>query len=560
MSWFMVLTAHSNFKMEFKNTTILIFLLSFIANVGYSQNAHTISHYNPDSTILVKSKIYIVADSIECDTLQATIDIDDTVNTVFLEKMDDLTNSWQIQNLFNSYSTEVDFNNSYPKNLPDSVYIQRLINSQQVISLSYNKIVRTYIKMYTERRRNQVEMMLGLSAYYFPIFEETLDKYDMPLELKYLPIIESALNPVARSRVGANGLWQFMYGTGKHLKLEINSFVDERRDPVKSSDAAARYLKQLFNTYGDWQLAIAAYNCGPGNVNRAIRRSGGKRNYWEIYHRLPRETRGYVPIFIAAMYAMENYKEHNLHPRYPDISLSIDTIMIHKYLHFNQIASTINIEKEEIRALNPMYRRDVIPAKKNKPYPLILPQEKIMDFIDKDTAVFAYERDKYFPDNTLISPTESTGKYFTPVDVKGKSKVIYTVKPGDNVGYISSWFKVRSSDLKYWNNINRNMIRVGQKLVIYVPNNSKAKYTKVNSMTFAQKQASIGKSSTPSTKEKTKPLDTNYVYYKVRKGDTLWEISQKYAGISSNEIMRLNNLPNDKNLHIGQQLKIKKRM
>jgi len=274
---------------------------------------------------------------------------------------------------------------------------------------------------------------------------------------------------------------------------------------------------------------------------------------------LPRETRGYVPAFIAATYAFEYHKEHNLVPRYPEISLSVDTIMINDYLHFNQIAAKIDIEKEQLRALNPMYRRDVIPAKTSKPYPLVLPQENIMAFIDADTSVFAYERDKYFPNNTLVNPTTSSSTYFTPVDIKGKTKVLYTVKSGDNVGFISSWFHVRSSDLRYWNNINRNIIRIGQKLAIYVPEKDKTKYAKYDSMSFAQKQASIGKTSTPSKKAEVKPLDPNYVYHTVRKGDTIWEIAQKYAGISSDEIMRLNSLNNDRGLYIGQKLKIKRK-
>ena len=544
------------------NKLFTLFALFFIGSIqfGFSQNAYTIGYYELKNRPTVASDTITDVNQPHIDTLYTTpSEIDDNVNEIFSEQLDSLTNSWQVLNSIKFDSTEVNFSETYPKNVPDSIYIMRLIDAQQVLSLSYNKVVRKYIQMYTERRRNQVEVMLGLSAYYFPIFEEALDKYNLPLELKYLPIIESALNPVARSRAGANGLWQFMYGTGKHLNLEISTFIDERRDPVKSSDAAARYLKQLYNIYGDWYLAIAAYNCGPGNVNKAIRRSGGKRNYWDIYYRLPRETRGYVPAFIAALYAMEYHKEHNLHPRYPEISLSTDTVVVNEYLHFNQIASTLNINKEKIRGLNPMYRRDVIPAKTNKPYPLVLPKEKIMEFIDKDTTVFACERDKYFPNNTLKKPTESSGGYFTPVDIKGKTKVIYTVKPGDNVGFISSWFKVRSSDLKYWNNIHRNLIRAGQKLAIYVPIKDKEKYARVNKMSFSQKQAMIGKSSTPSEKPKAKPLDSSYVYYKVRKGDTLWEISQKYTGISSNEIMRLNKLKNDHSLYIGQQLKIKKK-
>ena len=539
---------------------LLITSLLFTIQYVNSQNAYTVLTFESDSTFVVISDTIVETNTREFyERYNETPDIDDNVNIVISEQMDNLSNSLQTKNSFRLDSSEVKTSTWYPKNLPDSVYIQRLMDAEQELNLSYNKVVNNYIKMYSERRRNQVEIMLGLSEYYFPIFEETLDKYNMPLELKYLPIIESALNPVARSRVGASGLWQFMYATGKSLDLEITTFVDERRDPVKSSDAAARYLKKLYDTYDDWHLAIAAYNCGPGNVNRAIRRSGGKRNYWDIYYRLPRETRGYVPAFIAALYAMEYHKEHNLEPRFPEIPLETDTVIINKYLHFEQIASTLNIEIEQIRALNPMYRRDIIPAKASKSYPLVLPQEKTLDFIDKDTTVFAFEREKYFPNNTLKDPTDNSSSNFIPVDVKGKAKVIYTVKSGDNVGFISSWFKVRSSDLKYWNNINRDLIRAGQKLAIYVAEKDKAKYAKVNTMSFSQKQAMIGKSTTPKEKTVSKPLDSNYVYYKVRKGDTLWEISQKYAGISSNEIMQLNKLKNENSLYIGQQLKIKKK-
>ena len=487
-----------------------------------------------------------------------TLDVDDMLNPIFSDQMDSMMSSWDINNRFNFSNSEVRTVN-YPKNLPDSVYINRLKEIEQVVDLSYNSVVKKYIQMYTEKRRDLVEVMLGLSAYYFPIFEETLDKYDMPLEIKYLAIIESALNPTARSWVGANGLWQFMYGTARNMKLEITSFVDERRDPIKATDAAARYLSKLHDIYGDWHLAIAAYNCGPGNVNRAIRRSGGKRNYWEIYYRLPRETRGYVPAFIAATYTFEYYKEHNLVPRFPEIELSVDTVMVNDYLHFDQISAKLHIEKEQLRALNPMYRRDVIPAKASKPYPLVLPNDVILDFVDLDTAIFAFERNKYFPNNTLMNPTTSNSSYFTPVDIKGKAKVVYTVKAGDNVGFISSWFHVRASDLRYWNNIRRDIIRVGQKLAIYVPEKDKEKYQQVTTMSFAQKQASVGKSSTSTTTRKTKPLDPNFEYYTVRKGDTLWDIAQKYAGISANEIMRLNELKNDRGLYIGQKLKIKRK-
>jgi len=555
----------NNYKFMRALILSLVTILSFSYSVS-AQNAHAINYLEENAkkedinSTLPKDTVFSNAIVLQDSTIVTSPNIDDNINDIFLNQMDSLVYTWQIQNTFNIDSSEVKINETYPKNVPDSVYIQRLMESELVVDLTYNKTVKNYIKMYTERKRELVEIMLGLTAYYFPIFEETLDKYNMPLELKYLPVIESALNPMARSRANAVGLWQFMYYTGKQMKLEVTTFVDERRDPVKASDAAARYLQKLYDTYGDWHLAIAAYNCGPGNVNKAIRRSGGKRNYWDIYYRLPRETRGYVPAFIAAMYTMEYYKEHNLEPRYPEFPIVVDTIMVNNYLHFDQIASTLDMDKEQIRALNPMYRREVIPAKQHKAYPLVLPEEKLMAFIDKDTLVYAYEREKYFPNNTLKQPTSSSGGYFTPVDIKGKAKIIYTVKTGDNVGFISSWYRVRASDLRYWNNIRRNIIRVGQKLAIYVPEKQKAQYEKINNMTFAQKQASIGKSSksTPAPKPNVN-LDSDYIYYTVRKGDTIWEIAQKYAGISSDEIMKLNNLTNDRGLYIGQKLKIKRK-
>lgn len=538
-----------------------LLLLFFVFALNYfSLNAQV-----PDSTFCINGDTLLLTfDNLENDTLLFEgLEIDEDLNDIFLEKIDSSSHIWHLRNAFANTPSEIGFEEYFPRNLPDSIYIQRLMDSEEVIDLSYNKTVRNFIQMYTERKRDQVEMMLGLSAYYFPIFEEILDKHNLPLELKYLPIIESALNPVATSRVGANGLWQFMYGTAKDMKLEITSFVDERRDPVKASEAAALYLKKLFDIYNDWHLAIAAYNCGPGNVNRAIQRSGGKTNYWEIYYRLPRETRGYVPAFIAATYVMKFYQEHNLVPKTPHIPIAVDTLMINNYLHFDQIAATLDVPKDELYALNPMYRRGVIPAKEDKPYPIVLPSQKVTDFIDLDTVVFAYQRNDYFPNNTLVNPTESTGGRFTPVDVKGKAKIVYTVKAGDNVGYISSWYKVRLNDLRYWNNIRRDMIRVGQKLAIYVPEKDKGKYDSVNTMSFAEKQAMIGKSAlaTNETSKKTspEPLDQSYVYYTVKSGDSIWDIAQKYAGISSDEIIRLNKISNEKGLYVGQKLKIKRK-
>lgn len=511
---------------------------------------------NPDTTAYVPDDSIFSAGITDTLLFKGLPEPDEDLNDIFSEKMDSLGNTWYIKNLFSSQAGASDPGGHFPTGIPDSVYIARLKDMQQVVDMSFNPVVKNFITLYTEKRRELSEVLLGLSAYYFPIFEETLDRYNMPLELKYLPVIESALNPQSMSRAGANGLWQFMYSTGRYMDLEITSFVDERRDPVKSTDAAARYLLQLYRTYNDWFLAIAAYNCGPGNVNRAIQRSGNKRNYWDIYYRLPRETRGYVPAYIAAAYFMHYYREHNLQPRLPEIPLQTDTVMVSDYLHFNQLSETLGIEKEQLRSLNPMYRRDVIPAKPDKPYPLVLTHEQIREFIDRDSLVFAFRRDEYFPDNTLVNPASTTASYFTPADVEGKAKLIYTVKSGDNVGFISSWYQVRTSDLRYWNNIHRNLIRVGQKLVVYVPEDQKERYGKIDAMSFAQKQAFIGKSAVAAIEEKI-PLDPNYEYYTVRSGDTVWEIAKRYPGISPEDILRLNNLTSRSRLSIGQKLKIK---
>lgn len=514
----------------------LTIILTFTQNLKAAESApaDTITVLNLDSLI-------------SAETI-----IDEDLSDLFSDQIDSAYADWFLDNVFLSDSMEVRLIDNYPKNIPDSVYVRRLQKTEQVIDLSFNPAVLSFIKMYSERKRDQVERMIGLSEYYFPMFEEMLDKYDLPLELKYLPIIESALDPSATSRAGAMGLWQFMYGTAKLLNLEISSFVDERRDPVKSSDAAARYLKFLYDIYNDWHLAIAAYNCGPGNVNKAIRRSGGKTNYWEIYYLLPRETRGYVPLFIAATYVMNFYSEHNLIPQIPAMPTNVDTIMVNNYLHFDQISATLNFDKEYLKALNPMYRRGVIPASDKKQYPLVLPYEKAFEFIEKDTTVFAYQRDVYFPNNTLAAPAESSSGYFTPSDVKGKSKIVYTVKSGDTVGGIAAKYRVKASDLTYWNNIRKNLIRVGQKLAIYVPEKDKSKYAgnTVNKSGITQPATS---------KEQSTVSNSEFELYTVKSGDNVWVIAQKFEGVTTDDILQLNNISNEKGLVVGQKLKIRKK-
>ena len=485
-------------------------------------------------------------------------DLDDVINTSFSNNLDSLVHLWYVKNSIKT--NEYTKSSSYtPEKLSDSIYIERLGQIPSLIDLSYNKIVKNYIQLYSEKRRSQVEMMMGMSEYYFPIFEEILDKEGLPQELKYLPIIESALNPKALSRAGASGLWQFMYGTGRMYKLDINSFVDERRDPVKASYAAVKYLKDMYKVYGNWHLVIAAYNCGPGNVNKAIRRSGGKRNYWDIYYRLPRETRGYVPAFIAAIYTFNYHKEHQLFPKPSSLPIACDTLMIDETLHFDQISNVINIPKGQLRDLNPQYRADIIPGGK-KAYALKIPLEYTSKFIDQQDSIFAYKKDYYFSQKDKVVNPRDRYQKFAHVTPKNKAKVYYKVKPGDAVGLIASWFHVRTSDLRYWNNIRRNLIKVGQKLVVYVPKNKAAFYKDFNSMSYTQKQATLGKTSTPkktTTTAKPVQFDGSYVYYTVRRGDNFWTIAKKFPGISNYDIMKMNNITNAKNLKVGQKLKIK---
>lgn len=530
-----------------KRVNLILLALTLILKPVFSQDSRLIEISIADTLPFSETDSVLLGKTI----------VDEDLSDIFSEKIDSATSTWFVKNAFKSDSAEVSLMDVYPRNIPDSVYIQRLQETKQVIDLSYNPAVLSFIKMYTERKRDQVERMIGLSEYYFPMFEEILDKHDLPLELKYLSIIESALDPVATSRVGAMGLWQFMYGTAKMLNLEISSFVDERRDPVKSSEAAAIYLKKLFGIYNDWHLAIAAYNCGPGNVDRAIKRSGGKTSYWDIYYLLPRETRGYVPLFIAATYMMNYYEEHNLMPRVPAMPTEVDTIMVNSYLHFDQITANLNIEKEHLEALNPMYRRGVIPASEKKSYPVVLPFNTAYEFIEKDTLVFAYERDKYFPNNSLVSPVEKSSGYFTPADVKGKAKIVYTVKSGDTVGGIAARYKVKVNDLTYWNNIKKNLIRTGQKLAIYVPEKSKVIQEKENTANTTQKQTTGNNTATASNE--TASGYSEFEYYTVRNGDNIWNISQKYDGISSDDIMQFNKISNEKGLVVGQKLKIPKK-
>ena len=491
-----------------------------------------------------------------------TIIIRSDESTELIEReLDSLLNNWFVR----MSVTGVDFTpaDSLITEFSDSVYKDRIGRINSVIILPYNNIIRNHIHVYTARKVDRFQVMLGLQDYYFPMIEDIFDYYGLPVELKYMAVIESALNPNAVSRVGATGLWQFMYSTGRMYGLTINSIVDERRDPVKATHAAARYLKDLYGIYNDWILVIAAYNCGPGNVNKAIRRSGNRKDYWEIYYRLPRETRGYIPAFVAAAYSMNYHREHNITPVQINMPLAIDTIMVSQDMHLEQIAAVLDLPLDELRTMNPQYRTGLVPGR-SRPSPVTLPLDKLGDFIAMTDTITGYRREQYLTRVTQTTlPTQSA---YTPPDVNGKTKLTYTVKDGDNLGFISEWYDVPLSELRYWNNIYRNTIRVGQKLSVYVDPARADRYSKVNSLSFAEKQRMEGKVTATSGSSAAVPqvsassvTSGDYVFYTVRNGDTVWDIAKKFEGVSATDILRLNNISDASRIMVGQKLRIRKK-
>ena len=403
-----------------------------------------------DSVLNFDSTLNFQLDSID------TITTIDTIDSAFISQLS--TFNFQLDSIVHDYYLEKAFTidceriDSEAVYFSDSVYMARLQSMPHVMEMTYNRVVKSCIERYA-RCPKDVGYMLGIgNTYYFPMFEEALNKYDVPLELKYLPVIESALNAKAKSPVGAMGLWQFMVGTGKIYGLEVNSMVDERRDPRKASDAAARFLADLYKLYGDWHLVIAAYNCGPGNVAKAIRIANGKRNFWEIYPYLPRETRSYVPLFIAANYIMNFYEEHNMCPATPLFSYTTDTVMISDRVHLQQIAEKLNIPLDELKFLNPQYRYDIIPGN-IKPYPLVVPFEHINSYALNRDSILAY-KPELAKREIKFEPSEGEVIY-------------YKVKSGDTLGGIAKKYRVSVKNIQKWNKLKSTTIRIGQKLKIY---------------------------------------------------------------------------------------------
>lgn len=448
--------------------TFKLLITAFALGTATVSNAQS---YETDTEITVTGK----------NGKQEVIDIPEAMTT-------------EVDSLLHLYNTQRYLKPSADCNQPDvnpfyekEVYKARLQRMPTIIEMPYNDVVQKFIDRYANNLRRSVSIMLGATNFYMPIFEEALEAYNLPLELKYLPVIESGLNPQATSYVGAAGLWQFMIGTGKRYGLEINSLVDERRDLIKSSYAAANYLSDLYRIFRDWHLVIAAYNCGPDKINKAIHRAGGTKDYWQIYPYLPKETRGYVPAFIAANYIMNYYCDHNICPMVADIPAKTDTVMVNRDIHFNQIASVLNMEVSQLKELNPQYRRNIINGS-NKPSSLRLPSTLVNKFIDNEQAIYDYNADALLNKRAEVEVNEeniantsysrnnsytrsSNNNSYRSSRHKNKHTKKHkersqnvTIKNGDTLSEIAERNHTTVSKLKKLNKISGSNIRAGKKL------------------------------------------------------------------------------------------------
>lgn len=404
---------------------------------------------NPEAALFADSIATSEADSL-------IFDIPESLTT----DMDSLLSGWQARNLLKSFDCETE---DWEKiKVSDTLYAERLCNLPSIIEMPYNGAVRECIDRYARRNRTLVSYMLGISEFYMPMIESEIDKHNMPHELKYLPVIESALNPKAVSRAGAKGLWQFMFSTGKLYGLKSNNYIDDRFDPLKATHAGLNYLRDLYKFFNRWDLAIAAYNCGPGNVKKAILRSGGKTDFWEIYRYLPRETRGYLPALIAANYIMTYHEEHGICPMEPKLPIGTDTLHITKNLHFKQIEQFCDISLEDIRALNPQYIKDIIPGEAER-YVLRLPNDAITKFIANEKEIYEYEKEKFFPQKDIAKMLKDAKRND---DGRGTLKY-HKIRSGETLGSIARKYRVTVKQLMKWNNLRNTKIRAGRRLKIY---------------------------------------------------------------------------------------------
>ena len=371
---------------------------------------------------------------------------------------DSLLSIWYLQRRMNAMPDTASYDMDsvhFSTDVPDSVLIARLAKMNSYITLPFNETVKSYMILYAEKMPAKMRTILGLSNYYFPIFEEVFARYNLPLELKYMAVVESALNPTAYSRAGARGPWQFIYSTARNYGLKINSFVDERMDVEKATDAAARYLSDAYRIFGDWALAISSYNCGAGNVNKAIKRSGGKKDFWSIYPYLPRETRGYMPAFVGAMYAMTYYREYALVPDECSLPVACDTFYVHKNLHFSQINEVVGVPMQTLKDLNPEYMNSIVPGNEGECI-LRLPYSYSGEFIEHQDTLYTHRSSELLSDKVMKEVKDGTS-----------NRIVYRVKNGDYLGKIAKNYRVSVNQIKKWNGLRSDNLRIGQILYIH---------------------------------------------------------------------------------------------
>mgnify|MGYP003585667091 FL=1 len=507
----------------------LIFISLLVSSVGFAQESLE------QNTLTLPKLSYL-------DSLKNTFVNHSTSNCIDERWMAELTNTELSENMFSDISSlNIDSEVSY--DLSSEVLKKRLakMDAKSPFNIEYNPALENTIKSFLKNRTKAFERLMAVSEYYFPMFEEHLAKYNIPLELKYLAIVESALNPKAKSRVGASGLWQFMYPTGKQYNLEVNSYVDERHDPLKATEAACQYLSHLYEIFGDWSLVLASYNAGPGNVSKAIRRSGGSQNYWNIRKFLPRETANYVPAFLATMYIYEFKKEHGILPKKATLTyFETDTIMVKKQMSFKHISELLDIPVEQIEFLNPIYKLKVIPFEEDKAHYLRLPKNKMGLFVSNEEKVYAYLNYlETFKEKTKSEYIASTSKDSIGTGADSTSTAVskpkferktqfHTIKSGESLGKIADKYNVSITELKKWNSIKGNTIQAGKKLKIY-----------------SDKKVIV----------KTESKSNNDGTYTVKSGDSLFSISKQFPGVSIEDIKKWNDISGD-NIQPGMKLKI----
>ena len=510
-----------------RNQLITLSIFYFSVGLLYGQDSlTTVKTTYKDSVVdgrAVYTKEPVVNDSL---SIKDTLKDDEFVAGIDEKWLEELYSNSLYDTIYASVS-DLDYSEiDYPE-LPTDTLKKRLqkLNAKTPFNIEYNPALESVIKRFLKDRRQSLERLLGLSHFYFPMFEYELDKYDLPLEIKYLAIVESALKPRAKSRVGATGLWQFMFTTGKMYGLDVSSYVDERSDPVKSTEAAAKYLAKLYEIFGDWDLALAAYNSGPGNVTKAIRRSGGYENYWNIRNYLPRETAGYLPAFLATMYIFEYADEHGFNKQKPMFNyVETDTIRVKQMITLDQVSEVTGVNIEALQFLNPSYKLDIIPYIEDENYVLRLPKEAIGVFVSNEETIYAFAQSEF-------DKREKPLPQFFEEDTKTR----YTVRTGDYLGKIARKFGVRVNDIKRWNGLRSNNIRAGQRLTIYIRS---------------------PRSTTAVTNSNESSLGEVKVYI-VRQGDSLWSIAQKFPGVSVQNIKDWNGISGNK-LKPGMKLKVSK--